>query len=108
MISAPLPTRLYHTPGAVLEVPQVPTLSKVASTVVPSMISPQSIGIALAQRSLAGATIPLPWRLTVSVGVPTALLETVKLEVCGPALVGEKNAPTVVVPPGESTIGNAP
>ena len=50
----PLPTKLYQTPGAVGTVKQVGVTSNVAPAVVPVVVEPQVIGIALAQRSLAG------------------------------------------------------
>jgi hypothetical protein len=52
----PVPTNVYHTPGAVLSVVmQVGTASIVAPTVVPTVDEPQVIGIAAVHKSLGGA-----------------------------------------------------
>ena len=56
----PVPMTLYQTPGAVLEVPQVPTSSKVAVVVEPTVSDGIASAIASSHKSLGEGHTPGP------------------------------------------------
>src|SRR5262245_36979532 len=69
MVAVPLlPSEVqsYQTSGLAADKPQVPAPSLVAPVVVPGVATPEVIGVALPQPSLAGAPPPPQLQLTVS------------------------------------------